>query len=145
MWEESLVQQAANDLLARTGVLAKLAAVRAAGAAAADGAMGGAQAAAVPLSRSPGLTPEELRPVVAAFYAELRSQHLFAVFEPVAHAKQRARLRRDMASVLAAAHSSLHEALTLARHAYGAEVVGTGPAAVLQLSVTDVDTLLQLA
>lgn len=132
MWEESLVQQAANDLLARTGVLAKLAAIRNADAQSTD--------TSAPLSRMTGLSPDELRVAVTAFYTELRAPQLFAVFDPVAHTKQRARLRRDMAAVLAAAHASLHEALRLPQHAYSVEAIGS----VLTLSVSDVDTLLQL-
>jgi hypothetical protein len=134
VWEESLVQQAANDLLGRCGLLAKLTAMRAFAARGAENAL--------PMSRTPGLAAEDLRPAVAAFYAELRLPTLFAVFEPVAHSKPRARLRRDMAAVLSAAHASVLDALRQPPHGYAADTIG--PGGVATLSSSDVNVLLQL-
>jgi hypothetical protein len=133
VWEESLVQQAANDLLGRCGLLAKLSAMR---------AFTASESGGVSMSRAAGLTVEDLRPPVAAFYTELRSPALFAVFDSVAQAKPRARLRRDMASVLSAAHVSVLHALTQPQNGYAADAVG--PGGVVSLSTSDVDVLLQL-
>jgi hypothetical protein len=98
-WEEALVQQVANDLLAGCGLLAKLTAMRGHDAGAAGG---------LPMAALPTLAVDDLRPVVAGFYAELTSPSLISLFDRVGNPRVRSRVRRDTAAVLAAAYARLY-------------------------------------
>lgn len=109
-WEESLVQAAANDMLAACGMLAKLAAVKAASDASSSGV----------LASTPGVTPDELRPVINAFLASLASPAYVTLYDRVQNARVRSRVRRDTGAVLAAAYARLYDAVTSPRAGYTA-------------------------
>lgn len=110
-WEEALVQQSANDLLAGCGLLAKLTAMRSHDPAASGG---------LPLAALPTLGPHDLRAVVSAFYAELSSPSLISLFDRVGNPRIRSRVRRDTAAVLAAAYARLYADVTAPASGYAA-------------------------
>ena len=130
-WEEGLVQQTANDLLSGCGLLQKLTAMTAAAA--------GVSATGPPLSTRPGLSPDELRPVAAAFYAELASPSLISLFDRVSAPRVRSRVRRDTAAVLAAAYARVYAEVGSPAAGYGGAVSD-----VLRQTPEQVEVLLDL-
>lgn len=129
-WEEGLVQQTANDLLSSCGLLAKLTAMR-------------AVPATEPAAAKPGLRPEDLRPVLHAFFELLSSSQLVALFDKVTARTLRTRLRRDVLSVLSAAYARLHAEVGEPRRGY-VDAMGGDVGNLLRQTPQQVDVLLGL-
>jgi hypothetical protein len=141
-WEKSLVQQAANDMLAATGLLAVLHALaRRDGAG--DGAGGAAAAAAAgapPRSAQPGFTPAALAPVLRAVDAQAAAADASGLFARVAAPASRARLRRAVLQVLAAGYARVYAEVRDPAARYDA----AAQAALLQKTPAQVEAMLDL-
>ena len=131
-WEEALVQQSANDLLAGCGLLAKLTSMRSHDPATSGG---------LPLASMPTLGPDNLRQVASAFYAELTAPTLISLFDRVGNPRVRSRVRRDTAAVLAAAYARFYADVTAPASGYSALCDVT---ALLPQSPEQVEVLLDL-
>jgi hypothetical protein len=115
VWEDSLVASVSNEVLKETGMLGKLAAIRAGGA-----PENNAAAPSTPLSALPGLGPDQLLQTLTSFVRKVTSPSVLATLDLVSHPKVRARTRRDVCALLCSAYAKFREAVVDPRNNYGA-------------------------
>jgi hypothetical protein len=129
VWEEDLVSSAANDLLASSGMLPLLNALRA------HREAGGQQPQQ--LSAARGLSAPEVAAALQSFDALILSADTGALFSRVASPATRARLRRSIMSVLAAGYARVHGEVAKPESGYDAR-------ALLRRTPEQVEALLDL-
>jgi hypothetical protein len=129
VWEEDLVSSAANDLLASSGMLPLLNALRAHREA--------GEQQPQQLSAVRGLSPPEVAAALQSFDALILSADTGALFSRVASPATRARLRRSVMSVLAAGYARVHGEVVKPENGYDAR-------ALLRRTPEQVEALLDL-
>ena len=111
-YEESMVQTLSESVLSETGMLAKLALLRA------------PREANVRIANVVGLRAEDIRSAVAAFVAEFSSSGTgpLSVFDRIDNPRARSRLRQDASTILLEAYCVIEAAINTQVNGYGADV-----------------------